>query len=361
MTKKYFVVADIHSFYIEMKQALQIAGFRKKNKDHILIVIGDIFDRGPDAVAVYKYIHSLPKCRRILIKGNHEDLYEELLNKKYPQNHDFHNMTVDTFCQIAQSMDPYNDYNSLFFESGYHDYYGAYFGGDEVEPECQELWDKVKELVSKSEITKWIKSDEWKNYYELGPFIFTHSFIPTDIKEEFERALYIYARSELKASCFQYKPNWRDSSEHEWFESRWGSPWGQYRDGLFKQEEDNGKVLVCGHWHTSDFFKNLKNDYTYIGKPAPIYYSKGLIGIDGGCTYNNYLDVWDHPQNVLVIDENFNCSDKFGYKLVEIEEESDYIIRETVSVSDLSEKEREQLFSNDSPNDSTEGNEEVKK
>ena len=43
---KYFIVSDIHSFYVELKSALDKAGFNKRNKDHTLIVCGDIFDRG---------------------------------------------------------------------------------------------------------------------------------------------------------------------------------------------------------------------------------------------------------------------------------------------------------------------------
>lgn len=98
---KYFVVSDIHSFYIELKRALDKAGFNKRNKDHTLIVCGDIFDRGPDTLSVYKFLTSIPKKRCILIKGNHELLYEELLDKSFPESHDFSNHTVDTFCQIA--------------------------------------------------------------------------------------------------------------------------------------------------------------------------------------------------------------------------------------------------------------------
>ena len=35
--KKYFVVADIHSFYDEFMKALNDAGFDINNEDHILI------------------------------------------------------------------------------------------------------------------------------------------------------------------------------------------------------------------------------------------------------------------------------------------------------------------------------------
>ena len=98
---KYFVVSDIHSFCSELKSALWEAGFNKRNKDHTLIVCGDVFDRGSETVELYKFLKKKKKKRCILIKGNHELLYEELLGKSFPESHDFSNHTVDTFCQIA--------------------------------------------------------------------------------------------------------------------------------------------------------------------------------------------------------------------------------------------------------------------
>ena len=85
--KKYFIVSDIHSFYDELATGLTLSGFEYNNPDHILVVCGDVFDRGEQTLEVYDFLSSLPKKRCILIKGNHESLYLKLLNKKYP---DFH-------------------------------------------------------------------------------------------------------------------------------------------------------------------------------------------------------------------------------------------------------------------------------
>ena len=52
---KYFIVSDIHSFYTELKSALRLARFNIKNKNHTLIVVGDIFDRGSETVEVFKF------------------------------------------------------------------------------------------------------------------------------------------------------------------------------------------------------------------------------------------------------------------------------------------------------------------
>lgn len=45
------------------------AGFDIHNDDHIIIVLDDIFDRGPKPWETYQFIKSIPLSRRILIKG----------------------------------------------------------------------------------------------------------------------------------------------------------------------------------------------------------------------------------------------------------------------------------------------------
>ena len=47
--KKYFVCSDIHGFYKEWMSSLDEVGFDINNNEHILIVLGDIFDRGRES------------------------------------------------------------------------------------------------------------------------------------------------------------------------------------------------------------------------------------------------------------------------------------------------------------------------
>ena len=99
--KTYFIISDIHSFADEMICSLEKAGFDKTNKDHILIVNGDVYDRGFRSLKTYHYIKSIPKARRILITGNHDTLLKQCLEKDYPEQHDFSNGTVRTICELA--------------------------------------------------------------------------------------------------------------------------------------------------------------------------------------------------------------------------------------------------------------------
>lgn len=307
---KYFVVSDIHSFAEELKSALKLAGFNKKDPNHALIVVGDLFDRGSDTLGVYNFIRSVPKSRRILIRGNHEQLYFELLNKQFPENYDFSNGTVSTFCQIAQipedllNEDTYN-YNEQAYKVG-----------------SRSAWEDIKNIVREHPITKWLKSSEWKNYFELdNKFIFVHSFIPVHKDDDLPNYY-------IKNRKFRFNKDWRNASQSDWNDATWGCPWAQYLDDLFLEEEKTGHTLVCGHWHTSDFFKYLKNS---SGHDREIYYSNGLIGIDGGVFIDPVFRELVHPQNVLVID-NGVCYNELGLKLVEVKQTS---IIMTVTEGDL--------------------------
>ncbi len=269
--KKYFILSDIHSFFYEMKKSLDSAGYQKENPEHILIVCGDVFDRGPETISVYNFLSSIPIERCILIRGNHEQVYLHLLEKSYPTNVYFDIGTVNTFCSIAQI-----PLERLYYSRGRKN----------IDP--QEEWRKIVQKVAKHPITRWLQSTQWRNYYELGKYIFVHSFIPT----------------KTAPTQAQLVHNWRtEATEGQWNFASWGCPWKDYLNGLFDEESEKGKVLVCGHWRTGDFFDYLNHDPSYRYSLAPIYYSHDFIGLDGG-----YIEVSDRnyhfKQNVLVINED---------------------------------------------------------
>ena len=77
---KYYVVSDIHSFYTKFRQSLAAAGFFEDTALHKLIVLGDLFDRGDESIGLQDFIIDLiTKDEVILIRGNHEDLYRDLV------------------------------------------------------------------------------------------------------------------------------------------------------------------------------------------------------------------------------------------------------------------------------------------
>ena len=76
---KYYITADIHGFYTEFHKALDEAGYFTDPEPHKLLLLGDIFDRGQEAVEMQRFILSLlVQDIVILVRGNHEDLFEEM-------------------------------------------------------------------------------------------------------------------------------------------------------------------------------------------------------------------------------------------------------------------------------------------
>lgn len=275
MGRTYFISSDIHSFFDEWQKALKRKGFDVNNKDHVIVVVGDIFDRGKKPLEVYEFLRGLPKDRRILIRGNHEALLRDLVERRYAESHDVSNGTEDTLYYIAGLPGSKEHRTSFYRECSK---LGAKYGS--------QLWEELRskyERESRSvyhgkvlEILDWIYSDEWVNYWETPNHVFVHSWIPTIEHYRFDDFLMMY----VKARKDECRDDWRNATQTEWEDAMWGCPWKKAKGKL----NNTGKTIVCGHWHTSDFFNNLtkqrKSDFD-----CPIFKSKRykLIGLDA-CT-----------------------------------------------------------------------------
>lgn len=56
---KYYITADVHGFYTEFYKALDEAGYFTDPEPRKLIILGDIFDRGQEAVKMQEFILQL--------------------------------------------------------------------------------------------------------------------------------------------------------------------------------------------------------------------------------------------------------------------------------------------------------------
>lgn len=252
--KEYFAISDIHGFYKEMRLALYRAGYRKTNPNHVLIVCGDIFDRGPDSPKVYKYLRSIPKSRRVLIRGNHEFLLRDMVNRGYAESHDISNGTIDTVAQFLDANPERDDPGKLWYEN-----------------------------FENLGILRWIFGKEWVNYYELGDYIFVHSWIPVDTHIPFP--LYNIGNYSL----FTFDETWRDASMEEWEDATWGCPIKMYAHGL----RPEGKTIVCGHWGTSDFHRYFNRDKDPLAPTSHrTYVGDGLIGLDATTAISGFCNVY---------------------------------------------------------------------
>lgn len=267
MNKKYFVVSDIHGHYTELKNALDEAGWDRKNKNHILIVCGDIFDRGEENIEVYKFLKDIPKTRKKLIRGNHEYLLLDMIKNERVTYADFSNGTVNTLIDFT---------NNFHTEFSYYEY--IFLSNKE------ELIKERIEHFKKKAVYKWLLSDEWVDYFELDNYVFVHSFIPLHDKSESKVSVY-YADTEQ----LEYFKDWRtEATRDEWYWATWGCPYKLFDAGLWPEN----KTLVCGHWHASDFHLH----YNEIENDDSMYIGDRLIALDACTTLSKKI-------NVLVISE----------------------------------------------------------
>ena len=234
---KFFVVSDIHGFYDEFIDALNKAGFDKNNKNHWLVSCGDEFDRGEKSVKVMNFLTNLE--RKILIRGNHMQLLEELCMRGFPYSYDKSNGTVRTVQDIS----------------------GKYSAYDFAEA-CDITFKKTaryRELLV--------------NYFETKNYIFVHSWIVVN---------------KVGIDTYEYRQDWRNSSDEEWENAMWVNPYDMAKQDLNK----TGKTIVFGHFHTSyQWAKDGK--CSEFGEDAIFesYYGKNYIGIDSAVAYTNKINV----------------------------------------------------------------------
>lgn len=245
---KFFVVSDIHGFYDEFIDALNKAGFDKNNKNHWLVSCGDEFDRGEKSVKVMNFLMNLE--RKILIRGNHMQLLEELCMRGFPYSYDKSNGTFKTV--IA-----FGDFDGYNFE------------------ECCNITFKKTARYRKLLV----------NYFETQNYIFVHSFIPT-IKIGYDN--------------YEYKENWREATDQEWETAMWGNCINMALDGLNK----TGKTIVMGHYHCSyGHLCDSEGEISEFGEDAiwEPWRRNNCIAIDRCVAHTGEV-------NVLVIEDEFDTN-----------------------------------------------------
>lgn len=95
----YFVSGDIHGFYDEWQSALKEKGFDISNPEHKIILCGDLFDRGHQPKGIIDFVLK-HKDRIILIRGNHEDLMQQMIDRNYNDYGDIQNGTTGTIIDL---------------------------------------------------------------------------------------------------------------------------------------------------------------------------------------------------------------------------------------------------------------------
>lgn len=271
---KYFICSDIHGFFTEWMAALKEAGFDIGNKNHKLVICGDLLDRGSEAIKCLRFVCALLDENRVIcIKGNHELLFEEIYRKKCFEKHDVSNGTYGTYKQLA--------YGDIEYDENWEDSKGNR--------------DIIERGYSNPLMQKYLNS--CRNYYETSKYIFVHSYIPVHIGND---KTDVWALDLENPFGFEYYEDWRNASEVEWEEAMWCNPFKIWRQGVLEPN----KTLVCGHWgtyepnwqfhHKGQLDQNVfivKGEYEYC---FDIFKEDGIIGLDATTAYS-------HKVNVLVV------------------------------------------------------------
>ncbi len=237
---KYYVVSDIHGFFTPMNKALTDAGFFTDTEPHKLVVLGDLFDRGTEIDKLQAFILNLMKKNEvILIRGNHEDLFVKLatIDMGIPYKHHVSNGTYETALQMT----------------GY--------SFSEAKNRCADFANAMKNTLFYQQIIP-----STLDYFETEHYIFVHGWIPC-------------ARE--TANHFSPIVQWRDVAPDEWVKARWYNGMCAANQGVTEE----GKTILCGHWHTSFGHNVYEHNGPEFGDGADYspYYAPGIIALDA-CT-----------------------------------------------------------------------------
>ena len=247
---RYFVISDPHGFYSILHSTLQEKGFFADSHPHKLLILGDLMDRGKQALQMQDFILDLLiRDEIILIRGNHEDLFEEFLldDEGCPDVYSIQNGTYDTALQLTG------------------------FSKRKVKIHRRVFVQKALETPFYQIILP-----AMRDYYETEHYIFVHGWIPCVF--------------EGRTCC--YSDNWRDADTNEWHDARW------VNGMVAAQTATCEKTVVCGHWSASYGHSKIEGRCTEFGPDADFspYYGKNVIGIDACTGYSGTI-------NCLIIDD----------------------------------------------------------
>lgn len=234
---KYFVSGDIHGFYDEWQNALKDKGFNLDNPEHKIILCGDLFDRGSQPKEIIEFVLK-HKDKVILIRGNHEDLMEQMIERNSSDYGDLCNGTAQTIVDLY--------------------------------PEWQISEFDLKKIAKKTRLQEVL--DMCVDYYETTHYIFVHGWIP------------------IIENCYLYDSNWRTARKERWEKARWTNPVEMY---IYEIYEPN-KTIVCGHWHCPALWHEQNPDeYEEFGDKANFepFITKNMIAIDTCTAYTKKVNV----------------------------------------------------------------------
>ena len=224
---KYYITADVHGFYTEFHKALDEAGYFNDPEPHKLIILGDLFDRGQEAVEMKRFILSLlDQDAMILVRGDHEDLFEEMItiDEGLPVRHHKSNGTYGTALQLTNT---------------------AYY----------------RQIIP-----------AMVDYYETAHYVFVHGWIPC-IQEH--------------NGSYSHRSDWREATPEEWHRARWING----MDAAQAYTEEKTILCGhwhCSYGHAR--YENKGSEFGPDADFSP-YYGPGVIALDACTAYSRKINI----------------------------------------------------------------------
>ena len=248
MKKTIYAVSDIHGYCTELEDALYEAGFVINDDRHLLIVCGDCFDRGEESREVFDFLESVNN--KVLIRGNHEDMLEMLLEQRLMGRGGFANGMDSTLRSFFG--DRVIGMPDLFYRFSYKLHF----------EEKEETVEKLKTFINQT-----------YDYFETDRYIFTHGWLPVDVWSDGTCAV-------RRGFRYDRPDHWSRARVTEWYRT--------YGAGAVVK----GKTVVCGH--RSARFGCLI-DYDRDPSDCSVFSSEGIAVLDASTMQSGKV-------NVLVIE-----------------------------------------------------------
>lgn len=240
---KYFLFSDPHGCFEELRSSLEKAGFKEDNNNHIMVGLGDYFDRGSQSSEIYDFLTNKKFKERVyLVRGNHDEMLINFFETD-GKGSTYFNCAFNGMSRTIESFSKINlNYQLL-----------------NIMPE------HYIALIN-------------ENYPDL------HSWLTMTLKDGFQIDNYILTHAGLKHQIV-IDENSEEETE-EWIIDTWNITPNFVK--YYNKENDNFKY-VFGHWHA----ERLREDFGYETSAETFIHNNGkFIGLDAATNVSGFVNVY---------------------------------------------------------------------
>lgn len=266
MKYKYFVCSDTHGFHFEFLKYLYASGFDENNECHILVICGDISDKGCFFKEHLLFLYNLYlRGKLVLLRGNHDYALIGFLTHHNVFKRFYKSGLVDTVNSLLDNHFSFEDFKKSFSDKDDSDVFTS--------------WQSIASSMIRKKypfILDFFNS--FLDYYETDNYIFTHGSI------------------DYKCADW-HNPMYKGKYCEGWTALHFISPL------YYKHFVNNtGKTLIVGHLNADLMRFTLENI-----QPNPVYQMNSIY-------YNEQLNVYfldaltSHSRriNFLVLEDSIN-------------------------------------------------------